>query len=320
MTDHELSSNDPGQLDPGLFDVPRMPRWFIEPGEGEHPRLPWSPTMLRPYAEGMQGYRASARETFMRLISEPPEGLRGEGLERLVAFDFNIGAEHRETKTSESFLAWETNHPKELAAIRANSELKWLLGEGLTGHGTPGGLLKLLLNAPSLESLDLQVLSMPYSYRLQHMKAMQEQMFGALEELGADVYEAPEHIEGHPARISPDPSRQIGVLEPGKGVLVTIKQSIAHIPELAKPGAETEAKLGSGITVAVRQSWLIRTSVASGFSQEYAKAIWEQPYRGHRFEDLPEELAEYVLGRLDLDTAAVLLSVMTYAYRPDLKL
>lgn len=329
MISREFSFDRPGQLLAGEFSAPELPKWFQEPGAGKD-YIPWRHTPLEPYMDAARPHQDDVRETFVRVASCPPSRYDELGLEELVAVDFLAGMTHRETKCDINYNNWADRHSAELDAIIDDLDLQWLLGEGLDGHGTPGGQLKLLLHAPSLRSLDLQVLTTPFGYRYQHVPAMREELLGALRELKATIYEQPRAIDGHPPRISPDPLRSnyrqgtpdentlgspnslaglSAFKNSGRGILVTSKLKIAEIPEISGHGSE-------GISVVERQVWLVLTTKSVGFDERIAAMMWGNPcWQEGESPDFVKNVTAYILAHTGVDPGSIPLSTMTYAYR-----
>lgn len=308
MTNPEHHSVVYESANAGIFEVPTLPSWFHEPGIEDTYR-PWQHTPLAPYSDQVRGHQAELREVFERLADTPPSHLAHQGLELLVRLDFMSGMAVRETQCAANFHDWVDNHPDELAALREDPDMEWLIGEGLAGHGSARGQLEILRRAPSLRSLDLQVLSTPFGYRYQHIEAMHQELREALQMVGATIYEELQWLDGHPPKIAVDPSRPLHGSTDSHGLLVTYKRKVA---ELADP-----MHSDSTIEVLERESWLLPTGAESGFSQDIAQSLHREPSWQRTKPGLAAQVQRYVLRRIEARQGSIPLGVATYAKRTE---
>ena len=306
MTNPEHHSVVYESANAGMFEIPTLPHWFHEPGIEDTYR-PWQHTPLDPYSDQVRGHQAELREVFERLADTPPPDMAYLGLELLVRLDFMSGMAIRETQSAANFHDWIDNHPDEFAALREDPDMEWLLGEGLAGHGSARGQLEILRRAPSLRSLDLQVLSTPFGYRYQHVEAMHEELQQALQMVDATIYKELQWLDDHPPKIAVDPSRSIYGSAESRGLLVTYKRKVAELPDPMHDDATIE--------VLERESWLVPTGPESGFSQDIALSLQREPSWRRTKPGFAAQVQRYVMRRIDGRQGAIPLGVATYAKR-----
>lgn len=188
-------STDEGDFLREHFDGVPLPKWYREPGESTGHK-PWQHTPLTPYAPEVIGHQTELYDAFYHLAIEPYPRDIDETLKDLIILDYMSGNARRQAQCDANFYHWKTAHPDELAAIEADEELSWLLGEAKHGYGTPASLLKLMMSAPSLKSLDLQVITTPYGYRREHIPAMNEELKLAVDAVGGHYFAVPFGISG----------------------------------------------------------------------------------------------------------------------------
>lgn len=290
----------------GTFEIPDLPEWFEEPGE-KLGYVPWQHTPLDPFSTEMRGHQAELRASFDRLAEAAPPGLKNRGYEKLVRLDLMSGMTMREAQCAANFHDWADNHPGEVEKLLDDPGTKRLLLEALAGLGSARGQLELLQHAPSLRSLDLQVLTTPLGYRRQHAAAMRQELREALRSLGAIIYEAPQWIESHPPKIASDPARRIHASSDPLGLLVTYKRKVAELIDPTNPN--------SVIAVMEREAWLVPTSIESGFSQDIAFDMWRSPSWAHTMPRFAAQVQRYVMGRIGREQGVIPLSIATYATR-----
>lgn len=290
----------------GGFEIPELPEWFQEPGADNYYR-PWQHTPLDPYSAEVRGHQAELRESFEKLADTAPASLAMRGLETLVRLDFMSGMITREAQSAANFHDWVNNHAEELLKLQEDPEAAWLLGEGLAGHGSARGQLELLCRAPSLRSLDLQVLSTPFGYRRQYVEQMHRELHDALQDMDASIYDEPQWLENHPPKVIMDPSRNIHLNADGKALLVTYKRKVA---EVADPASQE-----STLSVLEREAWLVLTDLESGFSQDILQEIQRSPSWAQSKPTFMEYVTRYVMGRVERGQEVIPLSIATYASR-----
>lgn len=167
-----------------------LPKWYREPGEDDGYK-PWQHTPLMPYSPDVIGHQNELYGAFYHLAIEPYPADLDETIRDLVVLDYMSGNARRQAQCAANFNYWVENHPDELAVIEQDEELNWLLGEAKHGYGTPASLLKLMMAAPSLKSLDLQVITTPYGYRRQHLPEMEQELIAAVESVGGHYFTVP---------------------------------------------------------------------------------------------------------------------------------
>lgn len=307
MTHPEHYSSVYESADSGAFEIPQLPDWFREPGIEDAYR-PWQHTPLDPYSRYVREHQAALRDTFRQLAMAPPPQYRGRDLEELVDLNILAGMATRETLCMANFNDWTSRHPDELDALRSDSDMEWLLGEGLTGHGSARGLLEILRRAPSLRSLDLQVLTTPFGYRYEYIESMRRELHEALADLEATVYEEPQWLDGHPPKIAIDPSRRAQPGGSARGILVTFKRKVAEVAN--------STNSGEPIVVLQREAWLLPTHRGSGFSPEMLDVMWNEPSWEHTMKEFAADARDYVMQKIAFRHGAIPLSVATYATRP----
>ena len=309
MTHPEHHSSVYELADSGVFEIPQLPDWFREPGIDDAYR-PWQHTPLDPYSGQMKTHQAALRDTFRQLAMSPPLAYRSHDLEELVDLNILAGMATRETLCKANFNDWQTNHLDELEALRNDPVMEWLLGEGLAGHGSARGQLEILRRAPSLRSLDLQVLTTPFGYRYEYVDDMRGELLQALDDLDAMVYDEPQWLDGHPPKIAVDPSRRAHTGGAPRGILVTFKRKVAEVAD--------SARNGESIIVLQREAWLLPTHRGSGFSPEVLDVMWNEPSWEHTMKEFATDAYDYVMQKIALRHGAMPLSVATYATRPQL--
>jgi hypothetical protein len=296
---------------PERFEVPRLPEWFHEPGETLG-YIPWQHTPLDPFDTlgiGIQEHQAELRTALNGLIDTPLPYLEHRGFEKLVRLDFLSGMTMREAQCSANFHAWADGHPEELQVVLDTPRLKAMLDQGIKGYGTALSQLELLCAAPSLESLDLLVLTTPYGYRRQHLPAMHDELRQALESLAATIYTEPQWLPDHPPKIAVDPTLRVHSSADPRGLLVTFKRKVAELPD--------PVHADSMIEVLERESWLVPTSAESGFSQDIIFSMWREPTWQRTKPRLAAQVQRYVMGRIERQQGVVPLAVATYARRTE---
>ena len=159
--------------------VSPVPENFVEPGRG-FDYTPWHHTPNHPYDENTWKHQSFVKQQLEDLANHPPIDDLPAGFTDFVIDDLRAGFNAREVNAYTNFADWESKHRNELEQIKSDEELNWLYGEALNGHGNPGGLLKLLVAARSLRSIDLQALSTPFGYRREYAPAMQYELSEAL--------------------------------------------------------------------------------------------------------------------------------------------
>lgn len=309
MTSHELGgtqSDSPLEQNEGLihvdddYDNVDLPEWFVEPGS-EHGYRPWQHTPLTPYDEPVKQHQLALYNAFQRLALQPIPPDTDEGIAHLVHLDFMAGNAHRQAQSQSNFEHWKQNYPEEYEAVHANDELFWLLGEAKTGHANPASLLKILAAAPSLRSLDLQVLTTPFGYRRHNLPAMRAELVETVESIGGELLDAPlkTHVPKIAVHVLTDhEERDCGE----RGLIVTQKQLIGGY--MHDEGADP-------IFIMERQAYVVRTDEASGFSNQILELLRTTPAKDPSF----AKVREYVMDRIETNTGVIPTSTMVYAYR-----
>lgn len=277
------------------------PDWFHEPG-AELGYRPWQHTPLRPYSDDVIPHQKGLYSAFEALTDSPQPPTLDEGITRLVHMDFMMGNARRQTECAANFGAWIAGHSDEYDAIEADPEQRWLLHEAMAGHAHPAGLLKIMASAPSLKSLDLQVLTMPYGYRSLHLPAMRQEMKQALEGVGGEYFDQPidirlPKIASHPLEIYTDAMDR-------RGLLVTDKRQVGHY----LPDGES----GETIRIIERRAYVIDADPGQGFSVDALAGL-------HTRNTSNEYVAatHYIDELIDTGSPLVVpTSTMVYARRP----
>lgn len=291
-----------------VFEIPALPEWFREPGT-EASYRPWQHTPLDPYSSDVRGHQIELGDAFYQLAVTPPPELQDTGLEQLVSLDFLAGMTLRETRCKENYNDWVQNHPEELVALRSDSVMEWLIGEGLAGHGSARGQLEILRRAPSLKSLDLQVLTTPFGYRSQYLPEMRSELYEALQAVGATVYSEPQWLDKKPPKIAVDPTCPVNSELYPRGLLVTFKRKIAELDDVSHEDAS--------IAVIVREAWLVPTHIGSGFPRDILDTMRREP----SWESLDQmkpfaaQVQELVVHMITHNEGVIPLSVATFATR-----
>ena len=232
-----------------IYDNARpLPDWFVEPGIDAE-RKPWGHTPFRPYVDGVREQQLASMGALSDLITGCDDALFDDHVKDVVLRDMLAGMSHRETKLDANFSHWERQHPDERAIFDTDEALKWQLGEGLDGHGTVDGLLSVLNSAPSLRSLDLQVLSTPFGYRGQYLPKMEAELAAGLSKLDADIHDQPipvgrVYVANHWSEKNHNDDVQ------QNAQILVRKQEVATIPD-ASPRSISEL-----IHIVRRESWL----------------------------------------------------------------
>jgi hypothetical protein len=282
------------------YDAVDVPDWFIEPGE-EHGYRPWQHTPLRPYDASMSPHQQALYAAFERLATAPIPPDMSPAVAHLIHLDFLTGSARRQTECQSNFEAWRTHHPDEYAAITQDEGLRWLLGEALTGHANPASLLRLLEHAPSLPSLDLQVLTTPFGYRRHNIPAMRAELAETVHSIGGELFESP--VATHEPMIAVHRLDQHGSDQDELGVIVTQKQLVGAYTY--GPNKEND------IFIMERQAYVMLTDSKSGFSEDIAKLLRTVSGKDPRF----KKIKDYVSDRITKREGLIPTSTMVYAYR-----
>ena len=277
------------------------PAWFREPG-AELGYRPWQHTPLRPYSGHVIPHQKGLYDAFEALTDSPQPPTLDEGITRLVHMDFMMGNARRQTECAANFGAWIASHSDEYDAIEADPEQRWLLHEAMTGHAHPAGLLKIMASAPSLKSLDLQVLTMPYGYRSQYLQAMRQEMKQALEAVGGEYFDQPidvrlPKIASHPLEIYTDTMDR-------RGLLVTDKRQVGrYLPE---------GESDKTVRIIERRTYVIDADPKQGYSSDALAGLHSRDSS-----DTYVAATHYINELIDTDSPLVIpTSVMVYACRP----
>lgn len=322
MINNELLNTN-SQFEPGLMliEAPETPYWYNEPGVSDA-HTPWQHTPLSPFDKSVRHYQQQVREAMMLLVQNPPAAYRDKGLEDLVLMDFETGMANREFRSLKNFDLWRHQHARELDNILTSTapgsdDIRWELGQAISGHGTARGQLELFTHARSLNSIGLQVLSTPFGYRSEFLPSMIGELKTAVEDAGGHWlgYRGDDYLISF--KIAADPTRELGKNQPCKAILATFKWKMAELSELA--AGDEDAGAVRDISVVGRQSWLVLTDEESGFSENYAKLFQYAPnWQEHLSPEGLAEVQRYVLDRIESHQSSVILSMTTYAHRPKL--
>ena len=295
-----IHPSTPFELRKGLvqvdYDTVPLPEWFKEPGE-EYGYRPWQHTPLRPYDDPVRAHQQELYKAFERLATEPiPPGLDAR-IAHLVYVDFMSNNSQRQVESQANYEGWRLDHPEEYDALKANPEMKWLLAEAKDGHANPASLLRLLAAAPSLPSLDLQVLTTPFGYRRHNVPSMKSELRENLESIGGIIFDEPE----------PFHQTKIGVHHhegdaTSRGLIVTQKNMVgaySHEP--------TDSDL---IYVIEEQGYVIHASTENGFSKRIMKLLSTVSHKDEQFQEVVAFVDEYIAAHTVIPTATTV-----YAYR-----
>lgn len=281
--------------------VPKTPDWFREPGI-ERGYRPWQHTPLRPFSENVSPHQNELHQVFEGLTFSPaPENLHKE-LQELVHIDFMTGNARRQIECAANFEAWVAEHPEELEAIESNQEMCWLLHEAIAGHGHPASLLRLMAIAPSLKSLDLQVLTMPYGHRSEHLGNMRDEMRMTLNALGGVYFTEP--VDVHLPAVSIHPFDDYEISKRRRGLIVVDKRHIGrYLPD---------GESGETVHVKERRAFVVDADTQNGFSPD--AFIWlHSPHDSVEY----EEGLHYIDELIETESPLVIpTSTMVYACRP----
>lgn len=275
------------------FVVHPTPGWFVEPGLHEH--VPWQHTPLRPY----EGKGAAQLRNMMRalqsLIDNVPDSVDPR-LAGVIETDFLSGKARRETACAGNFQGWEDSisGSSELAMLEQDEKLSWFLGEALDGHASPGGLLELLRNAPSLHSLDLQVLTTPYGNRMEHREEMRRQLDRSVHDVGGKIYE-----QAPPAKPLQFAVQPLGGKQNECAVLVTQKRRISELTDVN----------GEMIYINERQVCMLPLLEKDGNGDAARMMMSELPLEAQ------PGVRDFLLKKITNERIAIPLSAMVYAYR-----
>jgi hypothetical protein len=283
------------------YDVVDLPDWFKEPGE-EYGYRPWQHTPLRPYDEPVRAHQRALYAAFERLATEPVPPDTHPGIARLVHLDFMTGNARRQTECQANFETWRVEHANEHEKLGHDDELKWLLGEAKAGHASPASLLRLLEHAPSLPSLDLQVLTTPFGYRRHNVPAMRAELKDDVEAIGGELYDVP--IATHAPRVAvhrldrdaPEDKSELGLMATQK-----------HLIGSYSCGADGK----DDIYIMQRDAYVVRADADSGFSGEIIKLLRTVPDKDPRF----KQIQDYVGQRIEKSQGIIPTSTMVYAFR-----
>lgn len=320
MANNELS-HDNLQFEHGLIplEAPETPYWYNEPGVSDA-HTPWQHTPLSPFDKSVRHYQQQVREAMTLLVQNPPEAYSGKDLEDLVMIDFETGMANRELRSSTNFALWRDQHSHELDNILTSTapgadDVRWELGQAVSGHGTARGQIDLFMHARSLNSIGLQVLSTPFGYRSQFLPSMVSEIEAAVHDVGGRWlgYRGADDMISF--KIAADPTRELGKNQPCKAILATFKWKMAELSELAASDATQPPAWD--ISVVGRQSWMVLTDEQSGFSENYAKLFQYAPnWQENLSPEGLDEVRHYLLDRIESGQSSVILSMSTYAHRP----
>ena len=282
------------------YDVIDLPKWFKEPGE-EYGYRPWQHTPLRPYDEPVREHQRALYTAFEKLATKPVPPDTHPGIARLVHLDFMTGNARRQTECQANFETWREEHPDEYEKLENDDEFRWLLGEAKAGHANPATLLRLLEHAPSLPSLDLQVLTTPFGYRRHNIPAMKAELKDNIESIGGELYEAP--ITAHAPRVAVHRLDRDGSRDSELGLIVTQKQFVGEY--------NCNPESNDIVKIMQRDAYVVRADSNSGFSKEMIKVLRTVPDKDARF----KQVQDYVAGRIEKRQGVIPTSTMVYAFR-----
>lgn len=291
--------------DCSLYPRPETPEWFDEPG-GVYGYAPYGHTPLDPYGSSEVIKHQNYFKDQIGALAQTPPREYPDHIVEIFNLDFQAGIHHRETKSMANFNDWLTNHPDEVDAIQHEPTLNWYLGEALAGRGKPGGLLRILQHAPSMRSLDLQVLTTPYGYRREHIPEMRKQLREAV--VGIDgYYNAEGTIEPEKIKIAP----HFGINDEGlpqlDAILATYKRRVGVFY------ADTEHQTDA-INIVERHAIVMSVDEASGFPQDIVNLYTTATDRNDNRQRATKRVSDLILAQ-EPNEFMTPNSIMTYAYR-----
>ena len=279
------------------YDSVDMPSWFKEPGE-EYGYRPWQHTPLKPYNDPVRSHQQALYKAFERLATEPIPPDTHPRIAHLVHIDFMSGNVRRQAHSQANYEGWRASHPHEYEALKADDELEWLLGEAKMGHANPASLLKLLAAAPSLPSLDLQVLTTPFGYRRHNMPAMERELIDCVKSVGGVIFDEPALT--HEPKIA---VHDLGDGSGDRGLIITQKYMIG--------GYTADPFDNDLIYIMERQAYVMHASKQTGFPDHIMKLLNTVSTKDERF----REVADFIAERIASNEAVIPTSTMVYAHR-----
>lgn len=163
------------------YDKVPLPEWFIEPGE-EFGIAPWQHTPLDPFEDDTMEQFDKIRYSLSRLSRLPVPADLSWPVKHAMMNEFDAGLNLRRMTTHSNVGGWEEQYTDEFQYIYQDPRLSDIYERAKRGYAQIPELLLLLESAPSLNGLDLAVLSTPYGYRREHLAEMRSIVQSAIKE------------------------------------------------------------------------------------------------------------------------------------------